>query len=292
MLFLDPNFVADDQPTTDLIADLYSKLDQRKSGVSNWKAAYNVLAGILALREHGTFKVIKGTMSDDHYKVWKAIKGSSLIGHLLQYVGGKGKNEYRVHPRFTAHSSVRDIRDSDLGYRVIGKGNVSYSSHSAIQHPSQVYLLNGRHVVSCTIKSAQTAVQMAHDYGTEQEIPFPNSYYSLPPYPDDHPYSHEPVGELVVEMWLDYLRNNMKRYGYIGIIPQPLKPDYNNISVVLLEAYAQDFMDWAYQISIPFWRQHKLKAVTFPLHIQHDDWTHIVRGQPIQMLREELAGVS
>jgi hypothetical protein len=300
-LFLDPNFVANDKQTTALIEDLYSKLDKRKKGVSNWKAAYGVLAGVLALREHGTFKVHKNYLSNEQYQIWEAIKESPLLGYLIQFLGGKGRNEYCVHPKFTTPSSVISVtKDTPFGYRVTGPGGVSYTSQSALQHPSQVSLLNGRHAVSCTIKSAQTAVQMCSDYGTPQEIPFPNSYLSLPPYPTDHPCSHEPIGNLVVEMWLDHLRKRMKQYQYIGVIPAHPScnhddfgsRDFNTIPIVLLADHAHEFTDWAYQVSLDFWRLHKLKAVTFPLHIHHKDWTQIVRGQPVQMLRERAAGAA
>lgn len=293
-LFLDPNFVANDKQTTALIEDLYSKLDKRKKGVSNWKAAYGVLAGVLALREHGTFKVHKDYLSNEQYQIWEAIKESPLLGYLIQFLGGKGRNEYCVHPKFTTPSSVISAKlakvGKKFGYRVTGPGGVAYTSHSAIQHPSQVSLLNGRHAVSCTIKSAQTAVQMCSDYDSPREIPFPKSYLSLPPYPKDHSCSHEPVGNLVVEMWLDHLRKKMKQYQYIGVIPTVVE-DFNTIPIVLLADHAHEFTDWAYQVSLDFWRLHKLKAVTFPLHIHHKDWTQIIRGQPVQMLREKIAGV-
>ena len=256
MLKLTTNFVANDKQTTALIEDLYGQLDKRKKGVTNWKAAYSVLAGILALRAHGTFRVVKIDLPVEHALVWDAIKDSSLIGHLLQYEGGKGKNEYRVHPKLTTPSSVKDTSLNEFGYRVTGPGGVTFSSYKLIQHPKQVSLLNGRHAAHCTIRSAQTAIQMLYDYNTEQEVQkFPASYESLPPYPGDHPHSLEVVGNIVVQQWLDHLRKKMKRYKYLGVIPDIKGDDLNSIPVVLLADHAHEFNDWAYQVSLDFWRK-------------------------------------
>lgn len=297
--YLDPFFVAADMDTDSLIKDLYSRLDKRKKGVANYNACHQVLAGILALRHHGTFRVIKVDLSSDHKLAWEAIKGG-LVGSLLQYEGGKGKNEYRVHPKFSSPSQVRDMRQ-ELGFRVTGL-DVSYGSSQAIQHPSQVRLLNGRHAVACNIKGAQTAFEML-----SQGIPFPPRYQELPTLED------ETIGQLKASAWIQFIEKAMSRWGYVGVIPssfdstkalmsdrtgstgQPNRgpaQDFNNIPVVLLADHAHEFNDWALQVSLPFWREHQLPSVTFPLHIYHQNWTQVVDGIPVQQLREQMAKAS
>ena len=299
MFYLDPSFVAADTDTNSLIKDLHGRLDGRKKGVANYDACHRVLAGILALRHHGYFRVIKVDLSPDHQLAWDAIKDSSLLGYLFLYEGGKGNNVFRVHPKFTHPSKVRDTR-SELGFRVTGR-DVSYGSSAAIQHPSQVRLLNGRLAVTCTIKGAQTAFQMLLC-----DAPFPPRYQNLPALQD------ETLGQLKAAAWVQFLEKQMSRWGYVGVIPssfdskkalvgersgkgQPNRgpaQDFNDIPIVLLAEHAHEFNDWAYQVSLPFFREHKLPSATFPLRIFHKDWTQLVDGIPIQQLREQMANVS
>lgn len=276
-LFLDPFFVADDTATTSLIRDLYGKLDKRKKGVSNWKACFNVIAGILALRHHGTFKVIKLDLSEEHALAWEAVKSSPLMGDLFQFMGGKGRNEYRVHPDFKHPSQVRDTR-TGLGFRVTGF-SVVYGSAEAIQHPSQVRLMNGRQAVSCEIKSAQTVLQRLSD-GLE----LPPRYRLLSPEPE------EIIGQVRAADWIKTIQVAMRRYGYVGVVPSVV-PDYNTIPIVLLADFAHEFNDWAYQTTLSYWREQKLPSVTFPMHIYHENWTQIIDGQPVQRMREQMAGI-
>jgi hypothetical protein len=123
-------------------------------------------------------------------------------------------------------------------------------------------------------------------------LPFPARYFSLPRYPEDHPHSLEVVGNVVAQKWVEHLRRTMKRYRYLGVILDPTNPeDFNSIPIVLLADHANEFNDWSYQVSLDFWRKASpegtaLKAVTFPLHIHHENWTQVIHGQPVQMLRE------
>lgn len=303
---LDPYFVASDSNTVSLIRSLYDRLDKRKKGASNYDACHQVLAGILALRHHGIFKVIKQDLSLDHQLAFDAIRDSDLLGYLLQYEGGKGKNEYRVHPKFSSPSQVRDMRQ-ELGFRVTGL-DVSYGSSEAIQHPSQVRLLNGRHAVACSIIGAQTALQSLSE-GKE----LPPRYQSIGQIRPQHltPLQDETIGELKASAWVQHIEKSMSRWGYVGVIPSSFdskkalmgernskgKPnrgpaqDFNNIPIVLLADHAHEFNDWAYQVSLPFFREHQLPSVTFPLRIYHENWTQIIDGIPVQHMRQQMANV-
>lgn len=278
--YLDVHFKPADEATTAVVNNLYEYLDKRLKAVKNWKACHSIICGILALKWADSFAVTRANLSAQHKEAFDAV-AEALTGTLIQRAGGR--NLYRVHPHFAANTTVVDTRPSDFRFRVQGVG-VNYASQQSIQSAKSVSLINGYHAVPLRLSEVGNIVEYQW-----RGLDLPDNYYSAL-----EPLELSPNAYIIANSYRTYIQSVMQRFGYVGLLVN--STDENAFDFVVMDAHADGFPSWLYQVSLPFWKSQKLsdgrslKSVTFPAAITRKDGRlQVIKGQSVQPLLERMA---